>query len=198
MSAITDYFKLSPSPSISPRAANDSPTFAASIPQYIALLLGVLLQPFYDAMRAGTQPAGPTIASVAMAVIVAAMIFPAVYKAAWDPNRPRFVQYCSIFVAGIGWQSLIETATGQRSDPACSDASAVARDDAVHRLTTNGLTAARQFTRTDLRRPVVGAFAFTNAGAICHVTVWPSSLAIPIASSISPCGTRSASARSTR
>jgi hypothetical protein len=36
------------------------------------------------------------------------LIFPGVYKSAFDPGKPLFVQLCAIFTAGVGWQSLFK------------------------------------------------------------------------------------------
>lgn len=41
-------------------------------------------------------------------VIIGALIFPGVYKNAFDPRKPWFIQLCAIFAAGIGWQSVIQ------------------------------------------------------------------------------------------
>ncbi len=44
------------------------------------------------------------------AIFVGTVIFPAVYKTAFDPTKPIFVQLCAIFTSGLGWQALLQTA----------------------------------------------------------------------------------------
>jgi hypothetical protein len=75
-------------------------------PQYAALLVGVLFQPFFDAFQQ-SQAWDFRWQWVLFALIVTFAIFPAVYRRAWDPDKPMFVQLCTIFSAGLGWQSLL-------------------------------------------------------------------------------------------
>ena len=83
------------------------------IPQYIALVLGIVVQPPFEHFR-NTNPhvwAFQSIpAWIPFALIVAVVIFPALYKNAFDPTKPIFVQLCTIFASGLGWQALLETA----------------------------------------------------------------------------------------
>jgi hypothetical protein len=39
------------------------------------------------------------------------LIFPAVYRNAFDPQKPLFVQLCAIFASGVGWQGLLDAVT---------------------------------------------------------------------------------------
>ena len=80
-------------------------------PQYVVLVLGVLIQPFlaaYQQTRAWnfTGLAGRLL----FAVIVGIVILPGVYKNSFDPEKPLFIQLCLLFVAGMGWESLLRTA----------------------------------------------------------------------------------------
>jgi hypothetical protein len=80
-------------------------------PQYVSLVLGVAVQPFFEAYQQ-TQlwNVHGTWGRLLFAVIVGLIIFPSVYRGAFDPDKPIFVQLCAIFAAGMGWQSLLHTA----------------------------------------------------------------------------------------
>lgn len=80
-------------------------------PQYLVLVLGIVVQPYLQYyLQAGTWSltVSSVIGRVAFGAIVGALAFPAVYKKAFDPDKPLPVQLCTIFAAGIGWQSVIQ------------------------------------------------------------------------------------------
>jgi hypothetical protein len=83
------------------------------IPQYLALVLGILVQPPFEHFR-NTTPHAWDLSSmpvwIPFAIVVGIVIFPAVYKNAFDPSKPIFVQLCAIFAGGLGWQALLQTA----------------------------------------------------------------------------------------
>jgi hypothetical protein len=92
------------------QAVGDNPP-APVFPQYVALALGIVIQPYlayYTQHGAWSLTFADVLARLAFGIIVAAMGFPGVYKRAFDPDKPLFVQLCAIFTAGIGWQSLIQ------------------------------------------------------------------------------------------
>ncbi len=83
--------------------------------QWLALLLGVIVQPFYAYYKehAGVVELGAIYNNpwfIAFAVIVALIAFPAVYRRAFDTDRPNWVQMIPIFTAGIGWQTIVDVA----------------------------------------------------------------------------------------
>jgi len=81
------------------------------VPQYISLILGILIQPFFAAyQQTGNWNFAGFSGRILFALIVGLAIFPAVYKSAFDPDKPLFVQLCAIFAAGMGWESLLKTA----------------------------------------------------------------------------------------
>jgi hypothetical protein len=81
------------------------------LPQYISLILGILIQPFFSAYQhAGHWNFVGFSGRILFALIIGLAIFPAVYKSAFDPEKPLFVQLCAIFAAGMGWESLLKTA----------------------------------------------------------------------------------------
>lgn len=81
------------------------------IPQYLALVLGIGVQPFLAAYQAtGKWSLLGLWGWVVFAVIVGLIIFPSVYKNSFDTSKPIFVQFCMIFAAGMGWESLLSTA----------------------------------------------------------------------------------------
>jgi hypothetical protein len=84
---------------------------APVLPQYVALVLGIVIQPYLQHyMQTGqwSLTISDAIGRMVFGVIIGALAFPGVYKNAFDPDRPLAVQLCAIFAAGIGWQSLIE------------------------------------------------------------------------------------------
>jgi membrane protein YdbS with pleckstrin-like domain len=77
------------------------------IPQYIVLVLGITLQPYLVAFQENHNWNLQGLAGwLIFALITAVTIFPIVYKKTFDPNSSLFVQLCTIFSAGVGWQSL--------------------------------------------------------------------------------------------
>src|SRR5438046_1297544 len=68
------------------------------LPQYLALLAGIVTQRFFqEFMTSGKWTPTGFWAWLLAACIIAIMIFPGVYKKAFDPERPLFVQLCVIF-----------------------------------------------------------------------------------------------------
>jgi hypothetical protein len=81
--------------------------------QWMALFGGILIQPFFQAYQASANHqwsfdgfGGWTL----FALITSVVIFPGVYKRAFDQDSPVLVQLAPIFTAGLGWQSLLTTA----------------------------------------------------------------------------------------
>lgn len=84
---------------------------APVIPQYVALFLGIAVEPLFDSYRITHEwNFGVFPGWLLFSVIAALLIFPAVYRNAYEPTRPVFVQLCSIFASGVGWQALLQTA----------------------------------------------------------------------------------------
>jgi hypothetical protein len=81
------------------------------LPQYVALLLGILVQPFFQGyMKTGQLNFHGFWGWLFASLIIALMAFPGVYKSSFDATKPIFVQLCVIFTAGTGWQTLASTA----------------------------------------------------------------------------------------
>jgi len=79
-------------------------------PQYLALVTGILIQPFFTSyQQTGTWNFVGVTGRILFAVIVGVAIFPAVYRRAFDPAKPLFVQLCAIFAVGMGWESILRT-----------------------------------------------------------------------------------------
>jgi hypothetical protein len=77
------------------------------IPQYIALVLGIMIQPYLVTFQnTGHWKFDDLVNWLIFALITAVTIFPTVYKKTFDPSSSLFVQLCTIFSAGVGWQSL--------------------------------------------------------------------------------------------
>jgi hypothetical protein len=81
------------------------------IPQYIALVSGIMIQPYLARFQQDqVWKFDHWPGWLFFALVIATTIFPAVYKKAFDPSSNLFVQLCTIFSSGIGWQSLFATA----------------------------------------------------------------------------------------
>jgi hypothetical protein len=71
---------------------------------------GVIVEPFLRnyVTQGGWQIDFNTLTGrVAFGLIIGIMILPAVYRQAFDPQKPILVQLAAIFPMGIGWQSLV-------------------------------------------------------------------------------------------
>jgi hypothetical protein len=85
--------------------------YAPVLPQYGALTLGVLADPLlrqYIETRSFTLDVPGVAAGTGFALLMAIAILPAVYKNAFDPDKPILVQLCALFSSGLGWQSLFQ------------------------------------------------------------------------------------------
>jgi hypothetical protein len=74
--------------------------------QYLAMVAGIAAQPFLAAYRQnGTWDLNGLGSRLVFALIVGVVIFPQLYKNAFDPTKPWFVQLCADFGLGLGWES---------------------------------------------------------------------------------------------
>ena len=106
MSKLADYFDINRD--VAPRLGKEGgPQW---LPQWLALLAGVVIQPSLQAFRESGQWSLPTWGWALFAVIAAVLIFPVIYRAAFDANKPFLVHLAPIFAAGLGWESLLGTA----------------------------------------------------------------------------------------
>jgi hypothetical protein len=81
------------------------------LPQYIALVLGILIQPFFVSyQQSGAWQFDGFWGRLLFSVIAGIAVLPGAYKKSFDPEKPVLVQLCLLFVAGMGWQSLLSTA----------------------------------------------------------------------------------------
>jgi hypothetical protein len=84
---------------------------APVFPQYAALVLGVVVQPYlhyYVEHGSWALTYSTVIGRIVFGVFVGLIALPGVYKNAFDPEKPIAVQLCAVFAAGLGWQSLIQ------------------------------------------------------------------------------------------
>jgi len=82
-------------------------------PQYVAFVLGVIVQPFMTKFRVSgiwDVTFQALIGWTVFAVLVGLAVFPAVYRRSFDAEHPAFVQFCSLFSTGLGWESLLSAA----------------------------------------------------------------------------------------
>jgi hypothetical protein len=89
---------------------DSSPKVLTWWPQYLALISGVAVQPFFESYQQTQQwNIHGALERLAFAIVVGLVIFPSVYRGAFDPDKPIFLQLCAIFATGMGWQSLLHT-----------------------------------------------------------------------------------------
>ena len=114
MNAITSYFDLLDGYAERRARATGIPARPPVLPQYLALAAGVVAEPFiHNFMTNQGAPVDWRMLGLRLlfGLLVALIIFPGVYRNAFDPERPIFVQLCAVFASGIGWQSLFQAAT---------------------------------------------------------------------------------------
>jgi hypothetical protein len=106
---IASYFDLR-SPKVQTMGVKRPTTVLSCWPQYAALVTGIVAQPFFAEYQLTHNWNLHGVGGRAIfSVIVGIIVFPSVYKNAFDPDKPIFVQLCAIFAAGMGWQSLLHT-----------------------------------------------------------------------------------------
>jgi len=117
MGAILSYFRLRRG--VSSDAEGGGRLLDAA--QYLALLAGIFVQPFLAKYReTGTWNLTGWGGWLIFAAIVGVIVFPSVYRNAFDPTKPIYVQLCAIFAAGLGWQTLFQAAVKIANLPASS------------------------------------------------------------------------------
>lgn len=77
--------------------------------QYGALLLGIIAQRFFQGyLDTGSWKMDGFWGWLMAAVIIGLLAFPAVYRKTFEPDKHWFPQFCVIFTAGMGWQSIVQ------------------------------------------------------------------------------------------
>ncbi len=113
INSVIRYFDLQSHKRDQPRGQAGSGTGLHVFPQYIAVALGIVADPYLNAyINTGTF--GVTFdglgARIVFGLIIAMAVLPAVYRSSFDPDKPTFVQFCTLFVSGLGWQALFGAA----------------------------------------------------------------------------------------
>lgn len=105
---------------------NVSPNKPSAFFQWFALLIGVLIQPFFSFYKEKGSvvwnEAYQNWEFLVFALIVAIIAFPGIYKTAFDAGRPKWIQMIPIFTAGLGWQTLVDSAISGATKKPNSDA----------------------------------------------------------------------------
>ena len=105
------YFNLNRDVAGGPQAQDSGGKQLHWLPQYLTLFVGVLIQPAFSLYRQTGTWSFPHYAGWGLfALITAFMIFPAAYRASFDPGKPLPLMLAPIFTAGLGWESLVSTA----------------------------------------------------------------------------------------
>jgi hypothetical protein len=114
LNEIVNYFDLQSDRSFAAASGTAAPPeHAPVLPQYGAVSLGVSVDPLlrnYISSGAFNFDFGSLLGRTGFALLMAIVLLPAVYKNAFDPDKPILVQLCALFVSGLGWQSLFQTA----------------------------------------------------------------------------------------
>jgi hypothetical protein len=118
LNEIVSYFDLQSRqrPSIhagAARATAADQSHAPVLPQYAAVAAGVLVDPLlrsYIDSQTFNFDFWSLLTRAGFALLMAILLLPAVYKNAFDPEKPILVQLCALFTSGVGWQSLFQTA----------------------------------------------------------------------------------------
>ena len=82
-------------------------------PQYLVVAAGVLVEPYLrNYIQKGNWDVDPAglLGRTIFALLIAVVILPAIYRGAFDPNKPISIQLMALFPLGIGWRSLFDTA----------------------------------------------------------------------------------------
>jgi hypothetical protein len=80
------------------------------LPQYLALVAGIAVQPFlaeFQTTGRWNLHLAAWLSWLLFAGLTGILIFPTVYRKAFDAEQPTFVQFCAVFATGIGWKSLL-------------------------------------------------------------------------------------------
>jgi hypothetical protein len=96
-----------------PRERGAGASEPSALLQWIALVLGVIIQPYLTQYRtngAWNFNTGNFWSWLLFSVITAIIVFPAVYKNAFDPKKPILLQLIPIFTSGLGWEALLGAA----------------------------------------------------------------------------------------
>ena len=109
--SIMRYFDLAADvPRIRQRDGEGKERRIGVLPQYVTVVLGIVVQPIFETFRrTGAWEFGGFTTWLPFALVVSLLIFPGVYRKVWDPEKPTFVQLCSIFAAGMGWEAALST-----------------------------------------------------------------------------------------
>lgn len=113
MSRWGDYFDIRKDPRIRAQGAGDGQQEKSLpwFPQWVALFLGIVVQPFLSAyLKTGHWEFGTALSWFFAAFLLAFICFPAVYRQSFDVSKPITVQIIPLFTAGLGWNSLFTTA----------------------------------------------------------------------------------------
>ena len=97
---MASYFNLAP---------NDPN--AAWLPQYAAVALGVLVEPYLrDYVAKGQWDLTPEALAgrLVFALLMTLAILPGVYRRTIDPDRPVAIQIMALFPMGLGWRTVFD------------------------------------------------------------------------------------------
>ena len=114
MRGLITYFDLTAGLAARRVAGPTIPERPPILPQYLALATGVMAAPFvHQLIRPRQLDLEAAIGTdLVFGSILAIVLFPILYRNAFDPERPILAQLCAIFALGIGWQSMFQAAAG--------------------------------------------------------------------------------------
>src|SRR5688572_20220548 len=114
MRGLSSYFDLLAGFAERRVAGPNIPERPPVLPQYLALAAGVAAEPFArQFIRDRTIDIGSALdVELLLGLIIVIVIFPGVYRNAFDPDRPILAQLGVIFGSGVGWQLLFRALAG--------------------------------------------------------------------------------------
>lgn len=114
LNSIIRYFDLqSESRDVAPKG-DKKPPHAAVFPQYLAVAVGVIIEPLLRKyVETGTWQVDWSAVGgrVIFGLIIAMIILPGIYKSVFDPEKPVIIQLLALLPFGIGWQTVFTSLT---------------------------------------------------------------------------------------
>jgi len=96
-----------------PVPSSKPPMKRYSFLQWLTLFAGIAIQPFFSHYQSNQTFWGAVSHPwqwLVFACVVAAIVFPAIYRRTFVDDSPVWLQMIPIFTAGIGWNTLLNTA----------------------------------------------------------------------------------------
>jgi hypothetical protein len=104
--AASDPSVLTPAPTPTPTPGTYP--LLSIVAQYGALALGVFVEPLLHHLRKGGGELTWQWSHVLLSLAVAMLLIPGAYRPQSPSPQPRFLQFCVLFAAGVGWRATFD------------------------------------------------------------------------------------------